>query len=222
MMAQSVEQARFNMVNQQIRPWEVIDPRVLRLMEALPRDAFVPEAYQQLAYADIEIPLGNGESMMFPRVEARLMQALQLQPTDQVLEVGTGSGYLTACLARLSQRVVSVDIDAAFTESAAAKLEQQGINNVSLKTCDALAGPQEEGPFDAIAVTGAVATAEQTEIFRRQLKIGGRLFIVVGAAPAMHAMLITRDGDQAYSEESVFETDLRTLVNGEAPKIFEF
>lgn len=222
MMAQSVEQARFNMVNQQIRPWEVIDPRVLGLMETLPRDAFVPEAYRHLAYADIEIPLGNGESMMFPRVEARLMQALELQPTDQVLEVGTGSGYLTACLARLAQRVVSIDIDAAFTESAAARLEQQGIGNVLLRSGDAMAAAQEEAPFDAIAVTGAVATPEQTEIFRRQLKIGGRLFIVVGTPPAMQATLITRDGEQAYSEEPIFETDLKTLVNAGAPKRFEF
>jgi protein-L-isoaspartate(D-aspartate) O-methyltransferase len=222
MMAQSVEQARFNMVQQQIRPWEVIDSRVLSLMENLPRDAFVPEAYKHLAYADIEIPLGEGESMMFPRVEARLLQALDLQPTDQVLEVGTGSGYLTACLARLSQRVVSIDINAAFTESAAARLEQQGISNVLLKSGDAMSAALEEGPFDAIAVTAAVATAGQAEIFRRQLRIGGRLFIVIGTPPAMQAMLITRDGDQAYSEEAVFETELKTLVNAGAPRKFEF
>ncbi|MEJ2592087.1 MAG: protein-L-isoaspartate O-methyltransferase [Candidatus Thiodiazotropha sp.] len=222
MMAQSVEQARFNMVNQQIRPWEVIDSRVLSLMETLPRDAFVPEAYQHLAYADTEIPLGDGESMMFPRVEARLMQALELQPSDRVLEVGTGSGYLTACLARLSQQVVSVDILSAFTENAAARLEQLGIGNVLLKTADAMAAPQAEAPFDAIAVTGGVATPEQADIFRRQLKIGGRLFIVIGTPPAMHAMLITRDGEQAYSEESLFETDLKTLTHAGAPRRFEF
>lgn len=222
MMAQSVEQARFNMVNQQIRPWEVIDPRVLSLMERLPRDLFVPEAYRDLAYADIEIPLGGGESMMFPRIEARLMQALDLQPTDQVLEVGTGSGYLTACLARLSQRVVSVELNAGFSESAAQKLDAQGISNVVLKQSDALAAPQDEGPFDVIAVTGAVSTPAQADIFRQQLRIGGRLFIVIGGSPAMEAMLITRNGEQAFSEEALFETDLKTLVNADAPKRFEF
>jgi protein-L-isoaspartate(D-aspartate) O-methyltransferase len=222
MMAQSVEQARFNMVQQQIRPWEVIDPRVISLMESLPRDVFVPETYAHLAYADTEIPIGEGESMMFPRVEARLLQALELQPTDQVLEVGTGSGYLTACLARLSRRVVSIDINPAFTASATAKLERQGIGNVLLKHGDAMAAAQDEGPFDAIAVTGAVANAGQADIFRHQLKTGGRLFIVIGSPPAMRATLITRVGEQAYSEEAVFETDLKTLINAGAPRKFEF
>jgi protein-L-isoaspartate(D-aspartate) O-methyltransferase len=222
MIADSVEQARFNMVNQQIRPWEVIDSRVLSMMEMLPRDAFVPDAYRGLAYADIEIPLGNGEKMMFPRVEARLMQALDLQPSDQVLEVGTGSGYLTACLAKLSKRVVSIDIDQALSESAALKLDQQGIGNVMLKAGDALEGQQPEGPFDAIAVTGSVATSEQAEIFRKQLKIGGRLFIVIGTGPAMQAMLITRHQERIFSEEAIFETDIVALTNAEPPRRFEF
>ncbi|MCU7843683.1 MAG: protein-L-isoaspartate O-methyltransferase [Candidatus Thiodiazotropha sp. (ex Monitilora ramsayi)] len=222
MMAQSVEKARFNMVNQQIRPWEVIDSRVLSMMETLPRDAFVPEAYRDLAYADIEVPLGQGQMMMFPRIEARLMQALDLQPTDQVLEVGTGSGYLTACMAKLTQRVVSIDIDQAFSETAAQILDQQGISNVLLKTGDVLTGPLEEGPFDAIAVTGSVATSEQAEIFRQQLKIGGRLFIVIGTAPAMQAMLITRHDERIFSEEAIFETDLTALTNAEPPRRFEF
>ncbi len=222
MMAHSVEKARFNMVQQQIRPWEVIDPRVLGLMEILPREAFVPDAYKALAYADIEIPLAHGEHMMFPRMEARLMQALDLQPSDQVLEVGTGSAYLTACLARLCQRVVSIDIHEEFTLGAADKLQQQGITNVLLKTGDALADPLEEGPFDVIAVTGSVATSEQAEILRQQLRIGGRLFIVIGTPPAMEAMLITRTSKTAFSEEGVFETDIKPLTNAEAPRTFEF
>jgi protein-L-isoaspartate(D-aspartate) O-methyltransferase len=222
MMAHSIEQARFNMVQQQIRPWEVIDPRVLGVMETLPRDAFVPDAYKALAYADIEIPLAQGEQMMFPRIEARLMQALDLLPSDQLLEVGTGSGYLTACLARLCQRVISIDIHEDFTRSAADKLQQQGIGNVLLKTGDALAEALPEGPFDVIAVTGSVATSEQAEIFRQQLRVGGRLFIVIGTAPAMLAMLITRTGEKAFSEEAIFETDIKPLTNAEAPKTFEF
>lgn len=222
MMAQSVEQARFNMVNQQIRPWEVIDSRVLSLMETLPRDAFVPETYQDLAYADIEIPLGDNCQMMFPRIEARLMQALDLQPSDQVLEVGTGCGYLTACLAQLSQRVVSIEINQDFSESAAQRLDQQRVSNVLLKQGDALASPLDEGPFDAIAVTGSVATSEQAEIFRQQLNIGGRLFIVIGTPPVMQAMLITRHQERIFSEEALFETDLTALTNADAPRRFEF
>jgi protein-L-isoaspartate(D-aspartate) O-methyltransferase len=222
MMAHSVEQARFNMVQQQIRPWEVIDSRVLGVMETLPRDAFVPDAYKALAYADIEIPLAQGEYMMFPRIEARLMQALDLLPTDQVLEVGSGSAYLTACLAQLSQRVVSIDIHEEFTQSAAEKLKQQGISNVLLKTGDALDAQLTEAPFDVIAVTGSVANSEQAEIFRQQLRIGGRLFIVIGSSPAMEAMLITRTGENAFSEEGVFETDIKALTNADAPRTFEF
>jgi protein-L-isoaspartate(D-aspartate) O-methyltransferase len=222
MMAHSVEQARFNMVQQQIRPWEVIDPRVLNVMETLPRDAFVPDAYKALAYADIEIPLAHGEQMMFPRIEARLMQALDLLPSDQALEVGTGSGYLTACLAQLCQSVVSIDIREEFTQSADAKLQQQKISNVSLKTGDALAEAQPEGPFDVIAVTGSVATSEQAEILRQQLRIGGRLFIVIGTPPTMEAMLITRTAEKAFGEEAIFETDIKPLSNAEAPKTFEF
>ena len=222
MMAHSVEKSRFNMVQQQIRPWEVIDPRVLGVMETLPREAFVPDAYKALAYADIEIPLDHGEQMMFPRVEARLMQALDLLPGDQVLEVGTGSAYLTACMAKLCQRVVSIDINEEATQAAGKKLQQQGINNVIVKSGDALAGIQAEGPFDVIAVTGSVATSEQAEIFRQQLRIGGRLFIIIGTAPAMEAMLITRTGKNAYSEEGLFETDVKALTNAEAPRTFEF
>lgn len=222
MMAHSIEQARFNMVQQQIRPWEVIDPRVLSVMETLPREAFVPDAYQDLAYADIEIPLDHGEHMMFPRVEARLMQALDLMPSDQVLEVGTGSAYLTACLAKLSQRVVSIDIHEEFTQAAADKLQQQGISNALLKSGDALAGALPEGPFDVIAVTGSVATSEQAESLRQQLRIGGRLFVIIGTPPAMEAMLITRTGENAYSEEGLFETDVKALTNAEAPRTFEF
>lgn len=222
MMAPSVEQARFNMVNQQIRPWEVLDPRVLSLMESMPREFFVPPPYQGLAYADLEVPIGHGERMMFPRVEARLLQALDLQPTDAVLEVGTGSGYLTACLAKLCRRVVSIDLQAEFTESAAEKLKEQGIDNVLLSNGDAMAADSDEAPFDAIVVTGSVASAEQAGIFRRQLKAGGRLCIVIGEPPVMQAMLITRRGEGVFAEESLFETELPPLVHGTLPASFEF
>ncbi|MCU7930250.1 MAG: protein-L-isoaspartate O-methyltransferase [Candidatus Thiodiazotropha sp. (ex Codakia rugifera)] len=222
MMANSFEKARFNMVEQQIRPWEVIDPRVLSLMESLPREHFVPESYQDLAYADIEVPIGQGQHMLFPRIEARLMQSLNILPTDKVLEVGTGSGYLTACLASLSQHVVSIDLDTDFIDAAALKLEHQGIKNVTLKSGDALTDPFEEGPFDAIAVTGSVPTSEQAEHFRQQLAVGGRLFIVIGNSPVMECMLITRHTEKIFQEESIFETELAPLINAPAPVAFEF
>ncbi|MEW8690989.1 MAG: protein-L-isoaspartate O-methyltransferase [Candidatus Thiodiazotropha endolucinida] len=222
MMASSFEKARFNMVEQQIRPWEVLDPRVLSLMESLPREHYVPQSYRDLAYADIEVPIGQGQQMMFPRIEARLMQALAIQPTDKVLEVGTGSGYLTACLANLAQEVVSIDFHNEFTEQAKEKLGQQGIRNITLINGDALADPLEEGPFDAIAVTGSLPTSQQAEIFRQQLNVGGRLFVVIGTAPVMECMLITRHADKIFQEESLLETELTPLINAPAPMVFEF
>ncbi|MEW8202392.1 MAG: protein-L-isoaspartate O-methyltransferase [Candidatus Thiodiazotropha endolucinida] len=222
MMANSFEKARFNMVEQQIRPWEVLDPRVLSLMESLPREHYVPQSYRDLAYADIEVPIGQGQKMMFPRIEAKLMQALAIQPTDKVLEVGTGSGYLTACLANLAQEVVSIDFHNEFTEQAKEKLGQQGIRNFTLINGDALADPLEEGPFDVIAVTGSLPTSQQAEIFRQQLNVGGRLFVVIGTAPVMECMLITRHADKIFQEESILETELAPLINAPAPVVFEF
>ncbi|MGD8911514.1 MAG: protein-L-isoaspartate O-methyltransferase [Candidatus Thiodiazotropha sp.] len=222
MMASSFEKARFNMVEQQIRPWEVFDTRVLSLMESLPRDQFVPQSYRDLAYADIEIPIGQGQQMMFPRIEAKLLQTLAIKPSDKVLEVGTGSGYLTACLANLAQQVVSIDLYEEFTEQAKEKLHQQDIKNVALKSGDALAAPLEEGPFDAIAVTGSLPTSQQAEIFRQQLNVGGRLFVVIGTAPVMECMLITRHANKTFQEESILETELAPLVNAPVPMEFEF
>ncbi|MES9991971.1 MAG: protein-L-isoaspartate O-methyltransferase [Candidatus Thiodiazotropha sp.] len=222
MMASSSEKARFNMVEQQIRPWDVLDQRVLSLMETLPREQFVPQQYQHLAYADTEIPIGQGEHMMFPRIEAKLMQALAIRPSDRVLEVGTGSGYLTACLANLAQQVVTIDMHSEFTDQAKQRLEEQGIDNVTLLSGDALAAPIAEAPFDAIAVTGSLPSSQQAEIFRQQLKQGGRLFVVIGTAPVMECMLITRHADKVFQEESILETELAPLINAPAPVEFEF
>ncbi|MEN8177525.1 MAG: protein-L-isoaspartate O-methyltransferase [Pseudomonadota bacterium] len=223
MMADNNAQARFNMVEQQIRPWDIFDSRVLNLMEELPREQFVPEEYQHLAFADIEIPIGHGQRMMFPRMEAKLLQTLDIQPNDRVLEVGAGSGFLTACLARLAGRVVSIDIHADFIEAAVKRLSDLGLRNVQLRTGDVLTTPlDEDGPFDAIAVTGSLPTSAQVDIFRKQLKPEGRLFAVIGCPPVMQALLITKISDTSYSEEPIVETALAPLENTVQPAVFEF
>jgi protein-L-isoaspartate(D-aspartate) O-methyltransferase len=220
MTTQSLEHARFNMVEQQIRPWEVIDQRVLETLGSLPREAFVPEAYKGLAYADIEVPLAEGQQMMFPRVEGRLLQALDVKPTERILEIGTGSGFLTACLAHLGGEVVSVDNRQAFIDQAGAVLEAQGVNNVELRCQDALAGEIAGAPFDVIAVTGSLPEAP-TE-WKEMLRVGGRMFLVCDEAPAMEATLITRTGDSSWHVEGLFETDLLPLENAPARDRFVF
>ena len=213
MTALNFEQARYNMIEQQIRPWDVLDQRVLDTIASMPREDFVPERYRNLAFSDISIPLGQGESMLKPNLEGRILQALAVQPGDNVLEVGTGSGYLTACLASLAANVVSVDIVAAFVEAARDRLKAHGIHNVVLHTGDASRGWGEHR-YDAIAVTGSVG--EVAEIWRRSLSVGGRLFIVVGQPPVMEALLITRVGEQEWQQESLFDTELQPL-RGAAP-----
>jgi protein-L-isoaspartate(D-aspartate) O-methyltransferase len=202
---------RNTMVEQQVRPWEVLDPRVLEVLGSVARERFVPEAYRSLAYADLPLPLAHGETMMKPVVEGRLLQALALQPGDEVLEIGTGSGYVTACLARLAREVVSVDLLEDFTRQARGRLDALGLGNVRLETADALAyAPTRK--FDAVAVTGAVATIPAA--FAQWLKPGGRLFVVHGASPAQAAVRGTWRGDQLHLE-GLFETDIPYLRGAE-------
>ncbi len=215
----NLQKARENMVEQQIRPWEVLDQRVLDLMERMPRDAFVPDEYRALAYADIEIPIGEGQRMMAPRIEARALQALQITPGERVLEVGTGSGWLTALLARLGAEVYSCEIRPALLERARERLAAQGIENVTLEARDGAGGWQVHAPYDAIVLTGSVP--EVGEDLRRQLAAGGRLFAVVGEAPAMEAVLVRRAGDEEWIEESLFETVLARLDGVEREPTFE-
>ena len=219
MTAFNFELARHNMIEQQIRPWEVLDQQVLDTLAQLPREDFVPDRYRNLAFSDVAIPLGHGEFMLKPNVEARILQALALRPTDQVLEIGTGSGYLTAGLARLAGAVVSVDIVPDFVEAARRQLKAHGFDNVALYVGDAGCGWGERR-YDAIAVTGSVPTV--AEVWRQSLNLGGRLFIVAGQSPAMEALLITRIGEQEWLQESLFETELLPLRNAAAPKTFEF
>ncbi len=206
----NIEQARFNMVEQQIRPWEVLDQEVLRLMVQAPREAFVPEAYRSLAYADTMIPLGHGEVMMPPRIEARMLQALQVESSDRVLEIGTGHGYLTHLLAALAGHVVSVEIRENFHQCAVQNLEAQSTYNVTLENADGVSGRPVGAPYDAIAVTGSLHQTDET--LKRQLSIGGRMFAIVGEAPAMQAQLIWRTGENQWRTESLFETVIPALT----------
>lgn len=213
----NLETARTQMLGQQIRAWEVFDARVLEVLRDTPRERFVPREYVELAFADIEIPLLHDQSMMAPKVEGRLLQALQLEPADRVLEVGTGTGYLAACLARLAGGVVSVDIFSDFIETAEPRLRDLGVDNVELRACDALhLGGEAE--YDAIAVTGSVPALD--EHFVRMLRPDGRLFVVVGRPPVMEARLVTMHANGTWTEASLFETVLTPLVNAEQPEPF--
>jgi protein-L-isoaspartate(D-aspartate) O-methyltransferase len=213
----NVETARAQMLKQQIRAWEVLDGRVLAVLSETPREHFVPEDYRELAFADTEIPLAHQQKMMAPKVEGRLLQALAIDSTDEVLEIGTGSGYLTACLARLGGHVMSVDIFSDLTAGAGERLAAHGVGNVNLDTADALT-LEYENRFDAIAVTGSVP--QLTEHFVHMLRPQGRLFIVVGRAPIMEARLIRMHSDGGWTQESLFETLLDPLINAEQPEPF--
>jgi protein-L-isoaspartate(D-aspartate) O-methyltransferase len=209
MIGLNFAQARYNMVEQQVRPWDVLDQRVLDLMLAMPREHFVPDAYRNLAYADTFIPLGHGETMLSPKLEGRIMQAVNAQIRDNILEIGTGSGYLTSLLANVSQHVRSVDIVPDFTKNAAAKLAGLGINNVSLETGDGLNGWPQNAPYDVIVVNASLPGLRET--FQEQLSVGGRLFVVVGTSPVMEARLITRVSQEQWRNEDLFETDIPPL-----------
>ena len=216
----NLTQARFNMIEQQIRPWDVLDPRVLQLLAALPRDQFVPQAYASLAYADINIPLGHGECMMAPRMEGRLLQALDIRPSDRILEIGTGSGFFTALLASAGRHVYSVEIYSDLVQAAKKKLDQHNISNVTLETGDAAQGWGQHAPYDVIAITGSLPQLPET--FLSHLTPGGRLFAIIGTAPVMEAVLMTRTVDNGCVRECLFETDMPPLVNARAPSRFVF
>lgn len=213
------EYARQQMVEQQVRAWDVLQPRVLEVLKTVPREQFVPSGYEALAFADTQIPLGHGQTMMTPTLEGRVLQALQVRSADTVLEIGTGSGFLSACLARIAAQVTSIDIYDDFLNTAKANLEDTGINNVELLKMDA----SKELPaasYDAIAVTGSMQSFDPRLVMA--LNPGGRLFVVVGDAPAMDARVITRNGDHEWQTDSLFETVLRPLVNGARPPQFLF
>ena len=218
--AMDVEQARFNMIEQQIRTWEVLDPDVLDLLFEVKREDFVPPAQRELAFADLEIPLGHGESMMQPKIEARILQELAVQAHEDVYEVGTGSGYLTALLARRGRHVTTAEIHADLQAAASARLASAGIRNVTPLQGDGARAPLSESAFDVIVLTGSTPVLPQA--FLDRLKPGGRLFAVVGDLPVMKAVLVRQPVAGAFQHAELFETLLKPLVNAAQPPRFRF
>jgi protein-L-isoaspartate(D-aspartate) O-methyltransferase len=216
----SIEQARSNMIEQQIRPAEVLDPRVLETISETPREAFVPENYQDLAFSDINVKIGHDQQMMKPIMEARILQALNIQPGDKILEIGTGSGYLTALLAKLGGYVESVEIDPEILKKAKTKLDKLGIKNVTLVQGDASQGWSQNESFDVIAITGSFPILPES--FQKQLTVGGRMAVIVGQSPVMEALLITRAAEDQWITKALFETDFPALHNVEQPQAFIF
>ena len=212
------EQARFNMIEQQIRPWDVLDQRTLDLIASVPREQFVPQDYRKLAFADINIPLTQNQVMMSPKVEARLLQALRLNPNDSVLEIGTGSGYLTALLAKAAKHVDSVDIFPEFIQAAEVKLTALNINNVTLQVGDAINGWNTNVNYDVIVLTGSVPVL--TSHFQDQLEAGGCLFAIIGEEPIMQAQLLTKVNQTETNLEILFETVLPPLLGAVSPPRF--
>jgi protein-L-isoaspartate(D-aspartate) O-methyltransferase len=226
--APSLSQARFNMIEQQIRPWEVLDAKVLALLDRVHREDFVPAAHKALAFADMELPLNHpaveGQAMLAPKVEARLLQDLTLKPTDKVLEVGTGSGHMAALLASLAQRVVTIEIDEALARGARENLQKAGITHAEVRCADAAANGfaacGTDGPYDAIVLSGSVA--EIPSALLALLAPGGRLAAIVGFEPMMRATIVTRTGDAAFQTAQPWDTVAPRLRNCPAPSRFQF
>jgi protein-L-isoaspartate(D-aspartate) O-methyltransferase len=214
------EQARTNMVEQQIRTWEVLDQAVLDLLYVVPREDFVPPSYRTLAFVDMEIPIGEGEKMMAPKMEARIVQELAPRKSERVLEVGTGSGYLTALLAHRAAHVHSVEIRPALAAFGRANLERHGADNVTLETGDAARGWPTRAPYDVIVLTGS--TPVLPKCLLEQLSPLGRLFAVVGEEPVMVARLVTCSAPGAFRSVELFDTLLAPLANAEQPPHFRF
>jgi len=214
----NLDQARFFMVEQQIRPWDVLDPKILDLLMDTPRHLFVEKGNEGLAYSDIELPLGEGQAMMFPRVEGRLLQALDIDAEEKVLEIGTGSGYLTALMAKLGHSVDSVELHPAI--QTAAKPRLNNFDNITFHTGDASIDWNDGQEYDVIVLTGSVKDIPQA--YKEKLTLGGRLGVIAGEAPAMTAQVLTRISNQEWEVETLFETDLTPLSNKNETNGFTF
>jgi protein-L-isoaspartate(D-aspartate) O-methyltransferase len=216
----NIEQARFNMVEQQIRPWNVLDLSVLELLSTVKREAFVPAAFKDLAFADIELPLGHGQCMLAPRLEARLLQDLGVQPHENVLEIGTGSGYMTALLAHRALKVTSLELSSDLVNTARANLRNAGVQNVEVKQADGALLTEADGSFDVIVLSGSVTEVPQALL--QMLKVGGRLAAVVGNEPVMCATFITRTSTTDFRTTQPWDCDAPRLQNFPEPSKFQF
>lgn len=218
-----IEQARFNMIEQQIRPWDVLDVDVLKVIADTPREFYVPTQHQKLAFSDLEIPLDHDQFMMSPKLEARMLQALQIQVDDNVLEIGTGSGFVTACLAKLGKHVDTIEYYEDLSTHAQTTLQKQQIRNISFKVGDVLDksffSTQTIKQYDVIAITASMPV--YSDLFEDFLTENGRLFVVAGKAPVMQARLITRIDNYGFTTTNLFETDLKPLIGMHAPQVFE-
>ncbi|WP_322991718.1 protein-L-isoaspartate O-methyltransferase [Limnohabitans sp.] len=217
-----MNQARFNMIEQQIRPWEVLDPEVLALLSTVRREDFVPLAHQALAFVDMEIPLGSAPNqvMLAPRVQARLLQDLAVQPTDKALDVGTGSGFMAALLAHQAASVLSLEIDAGLAKQAQANLQKAGVTNVTVRQADGSQGANTDGPFDVIVLNGSVAEVPATLL--QQLTLGGRLVAIVGQEPMMRATVITRNTETTWTTTEPWDCNAPRLSGFAEPSHFKF
>jgi protein-L-isoaspartate(D-aspartate) O-methyltransferase len=217
-----MNQARFNMIEQQIRPWEVLDPQVLELLSTVRREDFVPLAHKALAFVDMEIPLGAAPNqvMLAPRVQARLLQDLAVQPRDKALDVGTGSGFMAALLAHQAASVLSLEIDSGLAAQAQANLQKAGVTNVTVRHADGSQGAAADGPFDVILLNGSVAEVPASLL--QQLSMGGRLAAIVGQEPMMRATVITRNSDTSWTTTEPWDCNAARLSGFAEPSHFQF
>jgi protein-L-isoaspartate(D-aspartate) O-methyltransferase len=216
----NIEQARFNMIEQQIRPWDVLDPEVLELLHVVKRENFVPVAHKALAFVDAEIPLPGGAAMLNPKVEARLLQDVNLKKHESVLEIGTGSGYMAALLAYKGRHVTTVEVSPELKALAEKNLADNGVTNVTVELGNGAQGWTNGAPFDVIVVSGSLPVLPESLL--QQLKVGGRLAVIIGQSPAMKAQLITRTGEAGYDTRTLFETDVKALSSATTPSTFTF
>jgi len=216
----NIEQARFNMIEQQIRPWNVLDQDVLDLLHVVKREQFVPAAYQNLAFADVEIPLPGGAAMLAPKFEARILQEVGVRKHETVLEIGTGSGYMAALLAHRAAKVTTVEINPETAELAKKNLANAGIHNVTVEVGNGAQGWEKGAPYDVIVISGALEVLP--EALLKQVKVGGRIAAIIGQAPVMEAAIISRTGEDTYSTIKVFETNVRYLTGAPVPSHFQF
>jgi protein-L-isoaspartate(D-aspartate) O-methyltransferase len=216
----NLEQARFNMIEQQIRPWDVLDADVLHLLSVVKREDFVPQAHQALAFVDMEIPLGHGQTMLAPRLEARMLQDAAVQKHEKVLEIGTGSGYMAALLAHQAQRVISLEISPELAKQAQTNLQKAGIHNVEVRQFDGSVGTPPDAPFDVIVLSGSVAEVPASLL--ASLKVGGRLIAIVGNEPMMRATVVTRTSESNFTTKQPWDTVAARLQNFPEPSHFKF